>query len=66
MTKVPVLIYLDFEAGRVARYLGRTRTILCELLPEAAQNMRTCDWREVLTTIRYRPQELDPTHPEAA
>ena len=57
--KYPVLILLDFEAGTVARYFGRVRTLRCA--PDI--DARHADWREVLQTLRYRPDSIDPNHP---
>lgn len=60
--KPPVLIYLDFDNARWARYEGKTRTLRgVEVQPEA---MRSNQWHDVLGVIRYNPHSL--MEPESA
>jgi hypothetical protein len=61
--KTPVLIYLDFVAGKWSRYLGRSRTMHGAFVDQPEAVLRTLDWHAVLHAMRYAPWELDPDAP---
>lgn len=60
------LLYLDFETGAWARYVGRVRSLHGTLAPGQALVMRERDWTEALYTLRHTPQYYDPQYKEPA
>lgn len=56
----PVLVYLDLDGGRWARYEGKNRTLRGVTLGAQNGEARRLDWGETLRTIRDLPHTLTP------